>query len=267
MSQKLILGSLELGKAIKIRRNELHLTIEEAASKAGVGTKTWSRYEAGGAIRKDKSRGICRALNWHNLSENGSDTSTTPDLNEYKKHKVWSQYLADNFGEIAAISFVIGSDILFDHLKGEMHELSSMPRGSHIGELRISWLESDLPPQFLMCYDYDFLYVLLMTIIRFRTLATAGTQIIAHSVMEELALYLIMEEASAFMEIMEFDKATEEDFSSDWDTWAFDIFDDMDIVTFLYSDVYIDSSHPYHFKHWQDPQFYCELSKLHEEEQ
>jgi len=44
----------------KHRRSMLNLTIEEAASKAGVGTKTWSRYEAGGSIRKDKSKGICK---------------------------------------------------------------------------------------------------------------------------------------------------------------------------------------------------------------
>ena len=40
MGQKTIMGSPELANSIKLRRNELGLTIEEAARKAGVGTKT-----------------------------------------------------------------------------------------------------------------------------------------------------------------------------------------------------------------------------------
>ncbi len=63
-----------------------------------------------------------------------------------------------------------------------------MPRGSHLGEVDISWLESDLPLQFLMRYDYDFTYILRTTVISFRTIAPMGNQIIAHSVMEELTL-------------------------------------------------------------------------------
>lgn len=50
MAQKTIQGSETLARQIKSRRNELGLTIEESASRAGVGTKTWSRYEAGESI-------------------------------------------------------------------------------------------------------------------------------------------------------------------------------------------------------------------------
>ena len=264
MSHQSISGSLELGKAIKLRRNELHLTIEEAASRAGVGTKTWSRYESGGAIRKDKSKGICKALNWHNIPEDDANISNTLDLNEYKKHKVWSPYLADSLGEIAAVSFAIGSDILLDHIEEDLQELSSMPRGTHIGELSVSMLESVLPAQFLMRYDYDFLYLLQTTTTHFRAAAPAETQIIAHSVMEELVLYLIMEEAIAFMEIADFSMAAEDDSNYNWDSWAFDIFDDMDVVTFLFSGMYLDSSNPYHFDHWPERQFYCEQNNIEE---
>lgn len=266
MGAKSIRGSLELGKAIRQRRNELNLTIEEAALKAGVGTKTWSRYETGASIRKDKSKGICKALNWLCIPENDSDSNNTFDLKKYKIHKAWSPYLADNFGEIVAASFAIGSDILLDNLKQDIQELSSMPKGSHLGELSVSLLGSDLPSQFLMCYGYDFLYILRTTITRFRAIAPMGNQIIAHSVMEELALYLIMEESKAFMEIMDFDlEFTETDAHCDWSSWAFDIFDDMDIVTFLYSDYYLENSHPYHFEHWMDAQFYCEEYDIEEE--
>lgn len=259
MGQQSIKGSLVLGKAIKHRRNELNFTIEEAASKAGVGTKTWSRYEAGESIRKDKGKGICKALNWHDFPKEDSDESNTHNLNDYKKSDAWSQYLAENFGESAAISFVIGSDILLDNLQQDMQELSSMPKESHLGEIGTSWLESDLPPQFLMRYDYDFLYILRATIVHFRTVSSMGSRIIAHSVIEELALYLIMEESRFPMENMNSNMEPDDmDSYDDWDNWAFNIFDDMDIVTFLYSDQYLDTSHPYHFEHWQDAQFYCE---------
>ena len=63
MAQKSISGTLKLAEKIRARRNELHLTIEEAAKRAGLGTKTWCRYEAGESIREDKYRGVCKALN------------------------------------------------------------------------------------------------------------------------------------------------------------------------------------------------------------
>ena len=44
----------------------------------------------------------------------------------------------------------------------------------------------------------------------------------------------------------------------DFDEWMFDLFGDMDIITFLYSDEYLDESHPYHYSHWSSQQFYME---------
>ena len=259
MGQKSIKGSTELAKSIRVRRNELNLTIEEAASKAEVGTKTWSRYEAGESIRKDKAKGICKALNWHRFPESEkSDVSAIVDFSDYLNHEAWSPYLADTFGKFAAMSFAIGSDILLDNLQQDIHGLSSMPRGSHLGEIGVSWLESDLPSQFLMQYDYDFIYILHTTIIYFRTIAPMGIQIIAHSVMEELALYLIMEASKFLMESMEFNMDSDDMDSYDrWNSWPFDIFDDMDIISCLYSNQYLDDSHQYHFDHWLDAQFYC----------
>lgn len=64
MAQRTIKGNEILARQIKSRRGELGLTIEEAVSRAGVGTKTWCRYEAGESIRRDKCKGICKALNW-----------------------------------------------------------------------------------------------------------------------------------------------------------------------------------------------------------
>ena len=60
IANKCIQGNESLAKKIKFRRNELHLTIEEAALRAGVGSKTWSRYESGGSIRLDKCKGYVK---------------------------------------------------------------------------------------------------------------------------------------------------------------------------------------------------------------
>ena len=41
-----------------------------------------------------------------------------------------------------------------------------------------------------------------------------------------------------------------------WDDWIFDLFDDIDIVTLLYSDHYVTKDNIYHFDYWADEQFY-----------
>ena len=57
MTPKTLVGSKKLGEKIRTRWLELDLTIEEVALRAGIGTKTWRRYEAGESIRMDKRRG------------------------------------------------------------------------------------------------------------------------------------------------------------------------------------------------------------------
>ncbi|MDO4386187.1 MAG: helix-turn-helix transcriptional regulator [Clostridia bacterium] len=232
MAPKTILGNKKLGGKIRSRRNELGLTIEEAASRAGVGCKTWSRYEAGESIRQDKCKGICKALNWHSL----------PD------QEAWSPFLEHEFGTEAAMSFAAGSDMLLDHIQGDMTELASMPVGTHVGQLKASYLSDILPKQFLMHYNYEFLYQMKCALLGLRACAESGSPMIAHSVLEELLLYLCCEEAFAMMELNGEEPQEQE--------WEFDLFDDMDVVTCLYSDMYLDADHTYHFSHWTERQFY-----------
>ena len=104
MAQKTIQGSETLARQIKSRRNELGLTIEESASRAGVGTKTWSRYEAGESIRKDKCKGICKALNWHAFPDQEGGENKGISIQEYKKHEAWSRFLENTFGDRAAMA-------------------------------------------------------------------------------------------------------------------------------------------------------------------
>ncbi|HFU4123008.1 TPA: hypothetical protein ACGO7R_000923 [Streptococcus suis] len=87
--------------------------------------------------------------------------------------------------------------------------------------------------------------------------ARTGTELIAHTVLEELCLYLIMKESTIIMASIAKQLSEEEldEFISP-NTWAFDLFDDMDVYTFLYSDFYLDAQNSYHFSHWLDKQFY-----------
>ena len=252
MAQRTIQNSEALAKQIRSRRNELGLTIEEAASRADVGTKTWCRYEAGEAIRQDKCKGICKALNWSSFpGEDADKASSVFSIDEYKAHRAWSADLEENFGAHAALAFAVGSDILLDHIKEDLEELASMPSGSHIGQLSVSWLRDDLPEQFLTQYTYDFLYRMKCALLQMRAHAKRGDSMIAHSVLEELLIYRSNEEAKVMFELEE--ENVLEDYEEDW---PFDLFDDMDIVSYLYSNRYLEPDHNYHFAHWAEPQFY-----------
>lgn len=253
MPKKTIQGNKKLAKQIKLRRNELGLTIEEAASRASVGTKTWSRYESGSSIRIDKCKGICKALNWHTIPNQKIADNKQFSIQEYKNHEAWSEFLYNTFGLGAAVSFVIGSDILLDYINGDMEELASMPVGTHIGQLSVSWLDANLPEQFLMHYNYEFLYQMKCTLLEMRMHANNGLPIIAHSVLEELLLYLCCTESSTLIEL---DNNLNELQNIDWKDWIFDLFDDMDIISFLYSHIHLDINHPYHFFQWTKKQFY-----------
>lgn len=258
MAQKTIKGNETLASQIKSRRCELGLTIEEAASRAGVGTKTWCRYEAGGSIRRDKCKGICKSLNWQCLPDQEEEKNDALSVQAYKDHEAWSKFLENEFGAKAAMAFAIGSDILYDHIREDMEELSSLPAGTHIGQLSISWLSGSLPKQFLMYYDYEFLYRMKTTLHGMRRRAKNGLPMTAHSVMEELLIYLCNEEATALIELSGGFRGMEDSDNVYFDEWVFDLFDDMDIISCLYSNVYLDPDHSYHFSHWMDQQFYIE---------
>ena len=228
MAAKSIKGNNNLAKRIRTRRNELNLTIEEAAARANVGTKTWSRYEAGEAIRQDKIKGVCKALNWRGLpGDEELDDEAGISIEDLKQNSPWSSFLEKSFGRYAAISFAIGSDILSDFLKEDLSE-------------------------------YEFIYCFYLTVERLRLCAKRNLPIIAHSVLEELALFLISRESKFLLECMKSEgKISEEEYDTGED-WAFDLFGDMDIVTCLYSDIYLKEENEYHFKHWLEQQFFCE---------
>jgi transcriptional regulator with XRE-family HTH domain len=200
MPPKTIKSSLKIGEIIMNRRNELNLTIEEAALKSGLGTKTRSRYESGASIRRDKVKGICKTLKWKTIPETDDDNIIDDvDFNEYRKSKTWSPFLEEHYGNYAALSFDIGSAILLDGINDDLAALSEMPRGSHIGEIPSSLISTIMPGQFLVRYDYEFMFALRQTLIWFRKNAPHTNIIIAHRVIDELVLYLIEEESESFL--------------------------------------------------------------------
>ena len=80
---------------------------------------------------------------------------------------------------------------------------------------------------------------------------------IAHSVMEELIIYLCDQEAQALIEVgAGADTSMDDEELYDAEDWVFDLFDDMDLITHLYSDEYLPEDHPFHFNQWGDQQFY-----------
>lgn len=259
MAQKAVKNTAKLAGQIKSRRLELALTIEEAASRASVGTKTWCRYEAGESIRADKIKGICKALNWARFPDKTGDDLPDFDIEEYRRHEVWSQYISERFGDFAALAFATGSDILLDHIREELDALSAMPKDSHVGQLSFSWLQSILPEQFLTKYNYEFIYCLKTTVSHLRRVAVCNDVFYANSVMEELVFYLITEEASLFMDSLSEEYGSQQVLGTgDWKSWIFDLFDDMDIVTWLYSDKYLTIEDIYHFDHWMEKQFFID---------
>lgn len=249
-------GSTELASAIRERRVTLNLSIEEAAAKAGVGAKSWGRYESGGAIRHDKTRGVCRALGWSKLPGAEKDPDDTDDdwlRNVDHSHEAWSEALNKRHGRACAISFAIGSDLMCDHLAEDLEALAEQPRGTHVGQLAASWLDGDLPRQFVPRYDYEFVYGLKAAVDRLRKRFAHG-DLVAHTVLEELALYLILGQTELFADM---DPALLGDNEDDWREWLAGILGDLDVEFLLFTSGWaLGADFNYHFDHWDEGQFY-----------
>jgi hypothetical protein len=235
------------------------LSIEEAAAKAGVGAKSWSRYEAGGAIRHDKTRGVCRALGWPKLPGAPKDDSDDGEDNWFRNvddsHQAWSEAVNERYGRVAATTFAVGSDVVLDQLSDDIEALAKEPRGTHIGQLAASWFGGGLPPQFLTRYDYEFVYGLRAAVSRLRSRFAHG-DLVAHTVLEELALYLVFGNAELFADAH---PTIFDDDADDWHDWLAGILGDLDIEFLLFtSGMALTPDFSYHFDHWNERQFYLD---------
>ena len=130
-----------------------------------------------------------------------------------------------------------------------MEALARLPRGSHIGQIGHSFLELDLPEQFLTRYDYEFLYALRCALHDQIFLVEHKQFPAVHCVMDQLVLYMIIERARMLLEDGDF---VAED---GWDEWIYDIIGDQDILDCLYSDTLLTPASIFHFDHWTERQF------------
>lgn len=263
MAPRTVKNSKTLAQRIKARRQELGMSIEEAAQHAGIGTKTWSRYESGGSIRTDLVKQVCRVLGWRSLDDpidllSKSDTSWLDEIDA--SHPAWSESLYQTFGKKVAVSFAVGSDILLGDIEQDLIDLRSLPRGTHLGELPSSSLADTLPEQFMMLYDYDFLYRLRCALIQYRARARYDQSMMAHTVAEEYLVRqvykLSYELISSWKPTTPFPEQDDDQFEEAWDEWPYELCGDDDYSIYLSNDSVLPEGDEYHFNNWFVQQFW-----------
>lgn len=254
MPPRVVSNSAETGRQIKERRIELGLTIGEAAKKAGVGSKTWLRYESGEAIRSDKLAKVLYVLKWKAFPPEDDDMSIDDPLERIdSSHEAWSPYLADLYGNHTACMFAIGYELLSDYIDEDLDQLATLPRGTHVGQLDASWLEYALPSQFLMRYDYEFVFSLRQSLNRLKNRARSGSVLVAHTVLEEIAIHLIELEIDSFLDLFGIDSSYKDECP---EGLLGEICDDLDVYSLLYSDfTIVEPGNAYHFDNWLEYQF------------
>lgn len=261
-------SSQNLGSKIKEQRILLNLSIEDAARISGVGAKTWGRYEAGQAIRADKIKGVCRALKWKTPPIN--DDKRQEAENEYawlekidSSDKGWSTVLYEAYGRKAAVSFAVGSDILLDYMNEDLNSLKERPAGTHIGQIPWNYLADMLPGQYLMRYDYEFLFRFKAVLISYRNRVTHGDDLYAHNVAEELIVRLIRD--LSFDSVSDWEPSLKSIFTNEgesynldttWYEWPEDLCGDDDVSYYLGDSRYTEPDDMFSFEHWFEPQFW-----------
>jgi|GEM_PF-1295461 putative helix-turn-helix protein (fragment) len=188
----------DIAEAMRDRRVELGLTVEESAERAGVSTQTWRNYEHGRTtVRGDKQHGVWDVLGWEqpgrwaplsalervvepaggpldddvmesfrNLWGDEPADGATKTLGPPAWDSVpdvlgaYSPLLATTLGEGAARCYALGADLYGRLLEEDLGALAAMPRDAHIGQLDVSHMREMLPSLWLTRYDYEFLFQL-----------------------------------------------------------------------------------------------------------
>ena len=202
----------------------------------------------------ESSKTIEEEKTMKNTTKSSSQDDTTLTVKDYRSHEAWSASLEEHFGSWAALSFAFGSDFLLEEIEQDLNELKSMPAGTHLGQV-ISSLAGILPPQFLTSYDYNFLWQMRCELINMRKRAGIGASLETNSVLEELIIYLCCDETVGYIESMDANVIFDRKVEKVNDDWIYDLFDDSDIITFLYSDIWLPEDHTYHFSHWGEKEF------------
>lgn len=283
MSNKVVVFE-QLKDNIRKRREELGLTVEEAAGKVGVSAEDWARWEEEGAVRMERIEALTNLLGEEVLKYYQPEFCIF-DLDEFRSRPYWSSYLEKEHGIAVAVAFVYGYEMLHDHILDDIDSLRSLPEGSLLRDHEWSQLIDMLPDAFEDRYDMAFLLRLQSANDAFAKAAGEGKRIIAHTVLEELTLLLNNLLSQVMMEIegtaalkelftdqMNAEEAEEKDDDyfdnwppenylnvSAWQDWVYNVLGDDDIGLFLYTDC-MPVIPEYHYDNWLLPQFY-----MHEE--
>ena len=176
------------------------------------------------------------------------------DLEKFRNQEAWSDFLCRYFGEAAAISFIVGSDLVLEFIEKDLQELSGKPEGTHVGQLGASMMKEILPGQFLTRYDSAFLRLFRTTVERIRKTFRCCDWFTPSSVIEEVAIYQIAEVSKYWMESRHAQMESQGVTGLDtWDAWDFDLLETFHVITCLYSDRCVERNHRYHFDHWTKP--------------
>lgn len=250
--------SKSLANYIHHRRLEVGVSSTDLAEISNMSKSNWESFEKNGGAIPLKSKDIILDLLFLERFPKEKECDFIDKLfEEAKENKLWPGKIYQTMGLTPALSFIAGCEILSDDINNDLEELSKLPKESHLGQLDTSLLLSLLPQQFITKYDYEFVYKLSKVLAQYTSRNKVGSSYTAHNVIEEICLYLIAKESILYFESLDENSHLQLKELLDYnDEWPFDIFDDMDSYTFLYTDIYIEEDSPYHFKNWFVPQFY-----------
>lgn len=197
-------------------------------------------------------------------------------LDEARSEGCWPARLEKELGFAVAYSLQTGLQILHDYIRDDLAKLHDMPAGTHIGELEYSMTEGYLPNQFLMKYDYDFLFRLNRIIERKMAYVEDLGRRDAHRVIDEIIFRAVNNIANSSIDDLlkeqpelkaifcpecddEEEMETEEDecVPISYYDWVYDtMFDDADVDMLFIEGFYFTEDDNYHFSHWFEDQFW-----------
>lgn len=151
------------------------------------------------------------------------------------------------------MGFAVRSDTLLDEFNDDIEGLGKMPRGSHIGELEHSILADLLPEQFLIQYDYDFMYKMRARLCHIREQLHISNDFQVHMIADELLLAISFNDAYPMEDWVPENSPTDDtllDDSLPWEEYSEEVVGgicDGTDYRLMYSKQLIPCLLPYHF--------------------
>lgn len=200
------------------------------------------------------------------------------DLASYKKEPEWSDAMDEYYGHQAAVSFVIGAQMLGDELNTAIRELEGKSAQSTLKDCEETYLADFLPPAYQKRYTRKWLQHMQKVLNAYIDRVHTSDDLRAHTVLEEIIVKTCMDLTADYMksdiipnlprEIYDEDEGfmrdckdgeevDPEDVWNNYDTWAYDLFDDDEVnILFTCDDVSLLKMSEYAFSHWDEDQFW-----------